>query len=142
MYMLTKEFEKHIALYGTDLSQWPQDVRDKARQTQKQFGLEQLLEEYRALENTLHTRSISPAHPSLAERIIANAKQRRRELPVKLSTWVSGLFADFMIPSPAYALAAMLVLGVSIGLNTQNMTNTPDETSLTSAYTDDDGATL
>ena len=142
MYMLAKEFEKHIALYGTDLNLWPQDIRDKAKQTQKQFGREQLLEEYRTLENILHTRSVTPPHPSLAERIIANAKQRRRELPVKLSSWVSGLFNDFMIPRPAYALAAMLVLGISIGVSTQTMTTTPDETSLTSAYTDDDGATL
>ena len=142
MCLATKEFEKHIALYGTDINQWPRDIRDKANQIQDQFGLEKLLEEYRALENTLHTRSVTPAHPSLAERIIANAKQRRRVLPVNLSTWVNGLFADFMIPRPAYAIAAMLVLGISIGLNTQTMTTTQDDTSLSSAYTDDDGATL
>ena len=135
MCLVTKEFEKYLALYGADIEKWPEDIRAKARQVQKQFDTAKLAANYRE-----HARRFEPHHPSLAERIILNAKQHRRNVPVNVLGWLSGLFSDFMIPRPAYALAAMLVLGIGIGLNTPN-NDMQDETSISSNFTDD-GATL
>ena len=96
--------------------------------------------EFEKLERLLHTRHVPPANPFLAERIIANAKYRRRN--VSIATWLSALFADFMIPRPAYALAIMLLLGISIGVDTADITTQDDAAiSLETSFTDD-GATL
>lgn len=140
MCLVTKEFEKYLALYGLDIEQWPEEIREKAKQVQKQFDTAKLSKEYRELENTLYSRRFEPHYPMLAEQIIAKARHQHRNVPLNVLGWLHGLFADFMIPSPAYALAVMLVLGIGIGLNTTNM-DMPDETSLSSTFSDD-GATL
>ena len=118
MSLVEKEFEKHLALYGLDIDQWPEDIRAKARQIQKQFGIEGLVDDYRHLDTLLKARQFEPSYPFLAERVIFNAQRSRRKIPLSIIAWLGGLFADFMLPYPVYAVIVMLALGAGIGFNT------------------------
>jgi len=76
--------------------------------------------EFHALDALLAKRHFEPAFPALSERIINAAKYSRSN--VRMTDWLKNLFADFHLPQPAYAFAAMLALGVSIGISDNGAT--------------------
>ena len=103
--MKDTELEQYIALNGVESLKQANIVNSK------------LFSQYSKLEKTLNARKFEPASPFLAQRIIANAKYIYNNSPIGLMAWLRGLFADFMMPRPIYAIAVMLVIGILIGSN-------------------------
>ena len=113
-----KDFARYLALYGADISLWPEALRAQAQEATSQPAYARLIREHRQLEATLADRPLEPARYGLAERIIASARYADRAVPFDLFGWLKQLFADSFMPRPAYALPAVLLIGVFIGLGT------------------------
>lgn len=77
----------------------------------------------------------------LAERIIA-ASQQTAPADRSLFEWLGQLFAEVMLPKPAYVLTSALILGVVTGavLPAESFRPSPEEESLvlTALFYDDD----
>lgn len=69
------------------------------------------------LETMLQSRRIESASPDLAQRIILKAEAIPQVQTSTLIEWIQRLFAEFHLPKPGYVLAATLVLGFVVGLN-------------------------
>jgi hypothetical protein len=69
------------------------------------------------LESMLRARPIEPPSPNLAQRIVLQARQTPQKAPT-VAQWLRGLFREFHLPRPAYVLAATLLVGIMLGLNT------------------------
>ncbi len=94
------------------------------------------------LEKKLLMRGYEPPSPHLADNIIAAAMRRRQDEPVSIFAQLRGLFADFMLPQPAYALAAILMLGLGIGFTVDDTLSQNDSKLTISALLTDDGTML
>ncbi len=91
------------------------------------------------LEALLSKRHIEPASPGFAERIIASARPLRRGEAVSIGAWLREALAEFMLPKPAFALAATLMLGMVIGFSVP-ASHSEHEDAMN--YLKDDGAIL
>ena len=87
------------------------------------------MNEEEKLDALLRNRTVKPASPDLATRIILQANQ----LPQKenLSFWQSlrGIFAEFSLPKPAYVLSAALLIGMAAGFGTMPNTTAVQDSS-------------
>jgi hypothetical protein len=94
-------------------------------------------------EKKLHARKFEEPSAFFAERIINIAAHTPRNTPISIFTQLRALFGDFMLPQPAYAFAAILLLGFGIGIFADDTGNILNENTLTlSSLFNDDGASL
>ena len=78
------------------------------------------------LDAMLRSRRFEPASPDLADRIVLKAETIPQTRRVTLAQWVSGVFAEFHLPRPAYVLAFTLIMGFLLGLYRPLDTSTDD----------------
>ena len=67
------------------------------------------------LETLLRSRPLEPPRPDLALRIALAARVRPQLVPRSLGERLADLFADLRLPQPAFALAALLLVGLVAG---------------------------
>jgi hypothetical protein len=89
------------------------------------------------IDDMLNKRTIEPSAPGFAERIIASSRALQQQRPPLRAAWK---FPGFLVPHQAFALAAMLVAGVTIGLSIPAQTGGEEDYSM--GYMEDNGAIL
>lgn len=132
-----EEFKKNLNLYGSDLSGWPEDIKDSAREmVNASDELRKLVEAERRFEEKLNLRHFEEPAPGFQERIIASAKNSAALKSGSLAAYLRDMFSSFYLPSPAFSLAMMLVIGIMIGYFTSSVSSVNgDDHLLTSQLT-------
>ena len=115
MKLSPEQLAQYFALYGTQLKDWPQELRTQAETMRDTPFFQHQLNQQLHFEMQLRERHIEPARYGLAERIINSASAARRTTQQSLAMWLQGLFAEFMLPRPAFVLPAVLIAGMLVG---------------------------
>ena len=74
-------------------------------------------EQDKKIDQMLKARSIQPASPDLAQRIILKAQMTPQIQVSSLAQWIKQTFAELHLPNPTYVLAGTLMMGFVVGLN-------------------------
>jgi hypothetical protein len=107
-----RQFKENILLYGVDLYQWPEEIRQEGLDSLQKFpGLQALLAEYEQFERVLKTRKYE--EPSnLVQRIVSLSLHQEKKSSFGLGLLLSRLFADeFYLPKPALIVVSILMIG-------------------------------
>ena len=117
MIMDHKQFKENILLYGVDLYQWPEEIRQEGLESLQRFpGRQALLAEYEQFERVLKTRKYEVPSSNLVQRIVSLSLHQDKKSPFSLSLFLSRLFADeFYLPKPALIVVSMLMI-VALGV--------------------------
>ena len=117
MTMDPKQFKENILLYGVDLHQWPEEVREAGVESlQNSSELQALLAEHERFEGVLRTRKYEEPSGNLAQRIISLSLHQDKKSPFSLGLFLSRLFADeFYLPKPALIVVSILMI-VALGI--------------------------
>ncbi len=115
------EFINCLALYGSDVGRWPEEIRaDAYAACENSTELQKLMEEEGRFEDLLDSLPFEDATSDLAERIIMSAD--RRPVPEQgsektgdLGLFFTELFFRFFTLKPAMGLALTLIIGVVLG---------------------------
>jgi hypothetical protein len=107
-----KQFKESILLYGVDLHQWPEEIRQEGVELlQKSLGLQLLLSEYEQFEKVLKTRKYEEPSDHLSQRIVSLSLHRDKKSPFGLGSFLSRLFSDeFYLPKPALIVVSILTI--------------------------------
>ena len=108
-----KKFLEYLMLYGPDIETWPEDKKAEGIWVCHKPPFSLLVAEQQRFEAVLQQRGFEPAHPGLADRIIAKARPVAIRQSFKLSVWFNQL-----LPKPAFAFATVLALGFVLGFST------------------------
>ena len=133
MTMDPREFKENILLYGVDLYQWPEEIRQEGLESLQRFpGLQALLAEYEQFERVLKTRKYEVPSSNLVQRIVSLSLHQDKKSPFSLSLFLSRLFADeFYLPKPALIVVSILTIialltGFFIGFSNPSRTALAD----------------
>jgi hypothetical protein len=124
MTMDPKQFKENLFLYGVDLNEWPEEIRQAgAESLRKSSELQTLLAEQEDFERILKTRKYKEPSGDLVQRIVSLSLLQDKKSPSGFGLFLSRLFADeFYFPKPALVLGsslmiAALVFGFVIGFS-------------------------
>ncbi len=92
----------------------------------------------KVLDNFLRARPLPPPSQNLTARILA-AVWRSAVEPMSVGQWLGELFADFMLPKPAYVLSGLLVAGFVAGFTITPMMTADDAAGNPQMILDDTG---
>ena len=119
------DFISALALYGSDVDRWPEEVRGRAQDAAAGSAeLRALVEEERRFERALDSLPFEEADPGLAARIIMTAEAHRTQetatvdaadRTAELGLFFTDLFMRFFTLRPAMGLALALVIGIALG---------------------------
>lgn len=118
MTMDPRQFKENALLYGVDLHQWPEEIRQAGVESlQNSPELQSLLAEQQQFERVLKTRKYEEPSGHLAQRIISLSLHQDRKSPFPLGLFLSRLFADeFCLPKPALiVISILMILTLGIG---------------------------
>ena len=118
--MNRKDFEKNLILYGSNIDQWPEDIRqDAVAVYESSAELQKLLKEEKLFEQSLKECAIEEPSSNLAHRIITSANKRLVEKDSNtlnnLGQFISEQFIRFLSPKIAMGMALILVIGFLLG---------------------------
>ncbi len=117
MAMDAEQFRECLLIYGADLQRWPEAVRRAGLAAlERSLACRALREDHLQFEAVLRTRDVEAPSPDLEARIIAAAPRRERIASPGLAEFLRSCFADLRLPAPALTTAAVLIVGVVIGL--------------------------
>ncbi len=127
MTMDPREFKEYVLLYGVDLHQWPEEVRQAgAESLQNSSELQALLAEQEQFERVLRTRKYEEPSGNLAQRIVSLSLHQDKKSPFSLGLFLSRLFGDeFYLPKPALIVVSILMvaaLGIGFVMGFSNPT--------------------
>jgi hypothetical protein len=113
MTMDPRQFKENILLYGVDLYQWPEEIRQEGLDSLQKFpGLQALLAEYEQFERVLKTRKYEEPSNNLVQRIVSLSLHQEKKSSFGLGLLLSRLFADeFYLPKPALIVVSILMIG-------------------------------
>ncbi len=95
------------------------------------------------LDAKLRMRKFESPSAFFSQRIINIAAHTPRNTQASILAQLREVFADFILPKPAYAFAIILLLGFGIGLSVDDGISMQNENTLTlSSIFNDDGASL
>jgi hypothetical protein len=137
MTMDLKEFKRNILVHGSDLGNWPEQIREAGRKALDGAAeLRALLADEERFEGVLKTRRYEEPDGDLAERIIS-ASAKKEKAPSTLNAFFSDLLQEFWLPKPALtavfvSLFFALIIGFTVGfLNSSGYVSAEqDETNL------------
>ena len=140
MTLSATQFEKCLMLYGTDINQWPQSLQAKAKAADASPALNSLtMQQQYVDEMLLGAYTIEPMSDNFTYRVLRSARSLSSIRELSLLDWLATLFSDFRLPQPAYVIATVIVLGISVGMTEPG----PSANSFVAQITfSDDGATL
>lgn len=114
--MDAERFRECLLIHGAEVSQWPDDVRPAGLEAvARSLECRSLQEECRQFESILQSRGFEDPSPDLAVRIVAAARRERRGSP-RVMEFLAACFLDLRVPVPVVTAAAVLIIGVMIGL--------------------------
>ena len=117
MAMETEQFRECLLIYGADLRRWPEPIRGAGLEAlERSVACRALKEDHVQFEAILRTRQYEAPSPGLEARIIAAARPRARTASPGLVEFLRSCFSDLRIPAPVLTAAAVLIVGVVIGL--------------------------
>ena len=143
MPMTEKQFKEYLLLYGTEIDNWTEDLQAETLLVQRQHAFtEWMMEQQYYDEMLFNNRSFEVASPDLADRIIYSARAVKKSPSVTFSDMLRELLS-FVLPQPAYAFAAVLMLGLVAGLYTPMPVRSANASdTILQAYTADEGSIL
>lgn len=123
MTMNLEQFKENLLVYGANVHEWPEDIKQaglKAMETSSE--LRALLAEEERFERVLTTRRYEEPSRDLAKRIASAAQPKKKEIWPSLVGFFSELVWEFSIPKPALtavsvSLILVLILGFAIGFS-------------------------
>jgi hypothetical protein len=112
MKMNPEQFKENILLYGVDLFQWPEEIRQEGMELLQKFpGLQTLLAEYEQLERVLRARKYEEPSDHLEQQIISLSLNQDKKSTFSLSLLLSRLFSDELyLPKPALIIVSILMI--------------------------------
>jgi hypothetical protein len=112
MRMDPREFKEYVLLYGVNLHQWPEEVREAgAESLQNSSELQALLAEQERFEGVLRTRKYEEPSGNLVQRIISLSLRQDKRSPFNLGLFFSRLFGDeFYLPKPALIVVSIVTI--------------------------------
>ena len=112
MTMDPRQFKENVLLYGVDLYQWPEEIRQEGVELLQKFpGLQAILAEYEQFEKVLKTRKFEEPSDHLGQRIVSLSLHQDKKSPFGLGLFLSRLFADeFYLPKPALIVVSIVTI--------------------------------
>jgi len=124
MTMDAKEFKEKILLYGADLDEWPEELRQAGVESLRNYSdLQALLVEQEKFETVLKARKYEEPSADLVQRIVSLSWHQDKKSPFGLSLFLARLFSyEFDFPKTALlvgctVMIAALVTGFVIGFS-------------------------
>lgn len=117
MRMDPRQFKGNLLLYGADLDQWPEEIKQAGRESlENSWKLQELLAEHKQFESVLKTRKYEEPSGNLVQRIVSLSLHQEERSPPGVGLFLSRLFADeFRLPKPALILISVLMI-VTLGI--------------------------
>jgi hypothetical protein len=129
-----KQFRKKLFLYGAELNEWPEEIRQAGMESLRNSSeLQALLAEQEKFERVLKTRKFEEPRGNLVQKIASLSSIHDKRSPSGFGLFFPRLFADeFYFPKPTLVLAsslmiATLVAGFVIGFSNSNGSITIDQ---------------
>lgn len=115
--MDTTQFKENLLLYGTNINQWPENIRKTGLEAlESSAELQALQKDHEKFEKALQIRRYEEPADNFAQRIISASLQQRQKAPFSPGSFISDLINEFRIPRPALAaLSLMMILALTIG---------------------------
>ena len=117
MTMDAERFWECLLIHGAEVHQWPEDIWQAGLDAvERSLECRSLQEEYRQFEAFLRSRAFEDPSPDLAVRIVSAARGRERRTSPRVMEFLAACFQDLRLPAPVLTAAAVLIIGVVIGL--------------------------
>lgn len=117
MTMDAERFRECLLIHGAEVNLWPDDIRPAGLEAvARSLECRALQEEHRQFESILRSRTFEDPSPDLALRIVSAARRRERRTSPRVMEFVAACFRDLRLPAPVVTAAAVLIIGVVIGL--------------------------
>lgn len=138
MKMDAKQFKKNLLLYGGDVHQWPDEIRQAGLEALEQSSEAQaFMADHAQFEAILQARAVEDPGPDLTQRIIAASLRRKKKAGFSIGAFFSELLAEFTLPKPARSAVSMatillLLIGIAVGFSdpVETLVAEQDQTSL------------
>lgn len=115
--MNAEQFRECVLFHGADVHRWPDEIRrDGVEALARSIECRSLRDEYAQLEAALGLRSYEEPGTDFARRIISAARPRERRGLRGLTGVLASCFAELRLPAPVLTVAAVLIVGVVVGL--------------------------
>ena len=108
-------------MYGANIREWPQEIRQEGLEVLKQSSdMQVLAAEHEAFEGVLRTRGYEEPGITLEQRIIAASLDIGKKGQFSLDVFLSEIFAGFRLSKQSFVvlsilLISFLLIGFSIG---------------------------
>lgn len=110
--MKKEQFKENLFLYGTNIHQWPEMIRQSGVEAlERAPELRALVEEYEHFEKVLALRRYEEPSAHLAQRIISAASPKKQKTPL---LFIAALLNEFRLPKPVFAALSLLMIFVLI----------------------------
>ena len=123
MTMNLKQFKDNVLVYGSDVRNWPEDIREAGlKALDSSPELQALLTDEERLERVLKTRKYEEPSIDLSERIISASLHKKKKARRSLGGFFSDLLWEFSLPKPALTAVSVslifaLIIGFAIGFS-------------------------
>ncbi len=127
------KFIQNLELYGSDLTSWPEEIRQQVlRLYDTSSEIRDLVDKEREFESMLTERSIDEPTSDFERRITLSAKPKAE---AGEKTFVFSSIFDFItLPKPALTMAFLLLFGFSLGFFYDTYADTGEDTIELSEY--------
>lgn len=121
MKMNERDFREYLLIYGADVHQWPEDIRQAGLDVlESSADLQALKTEQAEFERVIKTRKYEEPASDLARRIVDASLRTERKPSFSLDVFFAELFGEFRLPLPSVAamsavIIALLVIGFAVG---------------------------
>lgn len=115
--MNTKQFKENLLLYGANINQWPEKIKQSGLEAlERSSELQALQKDHDNFERMLQTRRYEEPADNFAQRIISGSLQQRQRAPFRRGSLIAGLIDGFHISRPALAIISLaMLLALTIG---------------------------
>ncbi|MBW2664468.1 MAG: hypothetical protein JRD93_21445 [Deltaproteobacteria bacterium] len=116
-----EQFKEKLLMYGTDVRNWPKDIRSSGlKALDRSPELQKLVEEEERFEGVLKTRKYEEPNRDLARRIVAAALHRKKKAQRNLGVFFSEVLREFSLSRRALTAVSVsliftLIIGFTIG---------------------------
>lgn len=123
MIMNFEQFKEKLLMYGTDVHNWPKDIRSSGlKALDSSPELQKLMKDEERFEGVLKTRKYEEPSKDLAERIAGAALPRKKKAERNLGVFFSEVLREFSLSRRALravsvSLIFTLIIGFTIGFS-------------------------
>ena len=134
-----KQFEEYLLLYGANMNEWPEKVRQSGLEAvERSSELRALQKDHVNFERLLKARKYEEPTKDFSQRIISVSSLQKQKKPFSIKSLIAGLIDEFHMPRPAlavisFAMLLALTIGFTIGFTNPNgssVLNNTEETQL------------